>query len=38
MALGRGQAELPPGGSWSFETSTVSEPGVAQAAYPAGGP
>lgn len=38
MALGRGLAELPPGGSWSFETSTVSEPGVAQAAYPAGGP
>ena len=26
---------LPPGGTWSFETTTVSDPGVDQAAYPA---
>lgn len=37
VALGQGNTELPPGGSWSFETNLVSEPGVAYAAYPAGG-
>jgi hypothetical protein len=26
---------LPPGGTWSFETTTVNDPGVAHAAYPA---
>jgi hypothetical protein len=37
VAFGRGSSELPPGGSWSFETDVVGEAGVAQAAYPAGG-
>ncbi len=38
VAMSRAAAELPPGGSWDFETSSVSERGVAQAAYPTGGP
>jgi hypothetical protein len=38
VALGRGTAPVPPGGSWEFETSTVSDAGVAHAAYPASGP
>lgn len=29
---------LPPGGTWDFETSTVSDPGVGYDAYPMGGP
>jgi hypothetical protein len=37
-ALGRGTSAVPPGGSWNFETSSVSEAGVDHAAYPAGGP
>jgi hypothetical protein len=37
VAMGRGRAELPPGGSWDFETDIVGEPGVAHAAFPAGG-
>lgn len=38
VALGRGMDEVPPGGSWQFETSTVPDAGVARAAYPAAGP
>lgn len=37
VAVRRGTVEVPPGGSWDFETNTVSEPGVDHAAYPAGG-
>jgi hypothetical protein len=37
-ALGRGTAPVAPGDSWDFETSSVSEVGVDQAAYPASGP
>jgi len=38
VALSRTGTELAPGSSWSFETNVVDEAGVAQAAYPAGGP
>lgn len=38
VAFGRGGLELPAGDSWAFETDTVDTPGVAHAAYPAGGP
>lgn len=37
VAFGTRAGEVPPGGSWTFETGTVTDPGVAQAAYPAGG-
>jgi hypothetical protein len=35
-AAGSGSVEIPPGGSWAFETNTVGTPGVDHAAYPAG--
>lgn len=35
-ALGRGTVEVPPGGSWVFETNTVDSPGVDHVAYPIG--
>jgi hypothetical protein len=38
IARGSSAMEVPPGGRWEFETDTVSEPGVDQAAYPAHGP
>jgi hypothetical protein len=38
MARATGALELRPGDSWNFETDTVSDAGVALAAYPAGGP
>jgi hypothetical protein len=38
FALGRGLDEVPPGGTWQFETGTVPDAGVAHAAYPAHGP
>jgi hypothetical protein len=37
VALANGTSDVPPGGSWEFETSTVNEAGVASAAYPAHG-
>ena len=36
VANGSGTVEIPPGGSWAFETNSVSEPGVDHVAYPAG--
>jgi hypothetical protein len=38
VALGSGMDEVPAGGSWPFETSTVRDPGVDRAVYPARGP
>jgi hypothetical protein len=38
VARGQGTLAIPPGGAWDFETDTVSDAGVAFAAYPAGGP
>lgn len=38
VARGSSSIEVAPGGRWEFETDTVSEPGVDQAAYPAHGP
>ena len=38
VALGAGAAQLPPGASWDFETTPVSDAGVEQAAYPTSGP
>lgn len=38
VALGSGTDEVPPGGSWQFETNAVRDAGVDHAAYPAGGP
>ncbi|WP_437819186.1 hypothetical protein [Sorangium sp. So ce1078] len=35
VALASGTAQIPPGGSWAFETNTVDTPGPDQAAYPA---
>lgn len=37
VALDRDPIDVPPGGRWEFETSTVTDPGVDHAAYPAGG-
>jgi hypothetical protein len=34
-ATGSATTDIAPGGSWSFETSTVNDPGVDYAAYPA---
>jgi hypothetical protein len=36
VAIGRGDVEVPPGDSWTFETNSVSTPGVDHLAYPAG--
>jgi hypothetical protein len=36
VAIGGGTVEIPPGGSWAFETDTVGAPGVDFVAYPAG--
>lgn len=36
MATGSGTGEIPPGGSWAFETNSVGAPGVDHAAYPTG--
>jgi hypothetical protein len=36
VATGSGRLELPPGGSWTFETSAVATPGADHIAYPAG--
>ncbi|WP_438003757.1 FxLYD domain-containing protein [Sorangium sp. So ce321] len=36
VAIARGTAPIPPGGSWAFETNVVDTPGPDQAAYPAG--
>jgi hypothetical protein len=36
VAIGSGTVEIPPGGSWAFETSTVDAPGIDHVAYPAG--
>ena len=38
VALSDSSVEVPPGGSWDFETDPVSDPGVEQAAYPTSGP
>lgn len=38
VAFDNGSVDVPPGGSWDFETSTVSDAGVDYAAFPAGGP
>jgi hypothetical protein len=38
VALGRGTDEVPPGGTWQFETNAVRDAGVEHAAYPASGP
>jgi hypothetical protein len=35
-ATGSGSDEIPPGGSWAFETNSVDAPAVDFAAYPAG--
>ncbi|WP_437493996.1 hypothetical protein WME75_21620 [Sorangium sp. So ce1014] len=35
VAIGSGTVQIPPGGSWAFETNTVDTPGPDQAAYPA---
>ncbi|XXX75930.1 FxLYD domain-containing protein [Sorangium sp. So ce134] len=35
VAIARGTVEIPPGGSWAFETSIVDTPGPDHAAYPA---
>jgi hypothetical protein len=37
VAFGTGTVDVPPGGSWQFETTPVSEPGVNALAYPAHG-
>lgn len=37
MATSSTTSVLQPGGTWSFETTTVNDPGVAHAAYPAAG-
>lgn len=37
VAFGNGAVDVPPGGSWQFETNTVNEAGVDSAAYPAHG-
>ena len=34
-ARSSGMLEIPPGGSWSFETNGVDDPGVDQVAFPA---
>jgi hypothetical protein len=36
VASGSGTLEIPPGGSWTFETNSVSVAGVDHLAYPAG--
>ncbi|WP_437731321.1 hypothetical protein [Sorangium sp. So ce1335] len=36
VAFASGSVEVPPGGSWAFETNTVDTPGPGHAAYPAG--
>ncbi|AUX20322.1 hypothetical protein SOCEGT47_007900 [Sorangium cellulosum] len=36
VAFASGTVQIPPGGSWAFETDTVDTPGPAHAAYPAG--
>jgi hypothetical protein len=36
VAIATGTVQIPPGGSWAFETNTVDMPGADQAAYPAG--
>jgi hypothetical protein len=36
LAIGEGAIEIPPGGSWAFETSAIDTPGVDHFAYPAG--
>lgn len=36
VAIASGAVQVPPGGSWAFETNTVETPGADQAAYPAG--
>ncbi|HEX2873866.1 MAG TPA: hypothetical protein VHP33_21570 [Polyangiaceae bacterium] len=38
VALAAGDAQLPPGKSWDFETNPVNDAGVEQAAYPTSGP
>ena len=38
VARDRGLSEVPPGGSWQFQTSAVHDAGVTHAAYPAQGP
>ena len=38
VALSGATLQLPPGGSWQFETNSVGDPGVDQAVYPASGP
>ena len=37
VAFANGTVDVPPGGSWQFETNPVSEPGVDALAYPAHG-
>ncbi|WP_433936461.1 hypothetical protein AB3662_17435 [Sorangium cellulosum] len=36
VAIGSDTVQIPPGGSWAFETNTVDTPGPDHAAYPAG--
>jgi len=36
VAIGSGTVEIPPGGSWAFQTNGVDMPGVDALAYPAG--
>jgi hypothetical protein len=36
VAIGSGTVEVPPGGSWAFDTNTVSAFGIDTYAYPAG--
>ncbi|WP_434047696.1 hypothetical protein [Sorangium cellulosum] len=36
VAIGSGAVQIPPGGSWVFETNTVDTVGPGHAAYPAG--
>jgi hypothetical protein len=38
VAFGSGTALVPPGGSWRFETNTVSDPGADYAAFPTTSP
>jgi hypothetical protein len=38
VAYGGGMADIPPCGSWNFETNAVNDPGVGYDAYPMGGP
>ncbi|WP_437723787.1 hypothetical protein [Sorangium sp. So ce861] len=35
VAIGSGTVQIPPGGSWTFETNTVDTPGPDHAAFPA---